>query len=84
MQELEELGVPLDSVQIRYSPFSRTMETAREVARMLGVPFDSPSCIVSGLVLHIKSISVYFAVICVHRYSNVYGTSNFACNLFEL
>uniref|UniRef100_A0A0D3FT81 Uncharacterized protein n=1 Tax=Oryza barthii TaxID=65489 RepID=A0A0D3FT81_9ORYZ len=44
-KELEELGVPLDSVQIRYSPFSRTMETAREVARMLGVPFDSPSCI---------------------------------------
>ncbi|XP_025880663.1 uncharacterized protein [Oryza sativa Japonica Group] len=44
-KELEELGVPLDSVQIRYSPFSRTMETAREVARVLGVPFDTPSCI---------------------------------------
>ncbi|KAF0892829.1 hypothetical protein E2562_018622 [Oryza meyeriana var. granulata] len=39
------MSVPLDSVKIRYSPFSRTMETAREVARMLGVPFDSPSCI---------------------------------------
>jgi broad specificity phosphatase PhoE len=70
-KELEELGVPLDSVQIRYSPFSRTMETAREVARVLGVPFDTPSCIVSGLVLHIKSVTVYCAVICEHRYSNV-------------
>uniref|UniRef100_A0A0D9W2S5 Uncharacterized protein n=2 Tax=Leersia perrieri TaxID=77586 RepID=A0A0D9W2S5_9ORYZ len=44
-KELEELGVPLDSVKIRYSPFSRTMETAREVAGVLGVPFDTPSCI---------------------------------------
>ncbi|KAG8083492.1 hypothetical protein GUJ93_ZPchr0015g6719 [Zizania palustris] len=47
-KELEELGVPLDSVKICYSPFSRTMETAREVARVLDIPFYSPSCIVSS------------------------------------
>ncbi|XP_047069720.1 uncharacterized protein LOC124677811 [Lolium rigidum] len=43
-KELEELGVPVDSVKIRYSPFSRTTETARAVAAVLGVPFDGPSC----------------------------------------
>uniref|UniRef100_A0ACD5WQ69 Uncharacterized protein n=1 Tax=Avena sativa TaxID=4498 RepID=A0ACD5WQ69_AVESA len=43
-KELEEMGVPVDSVKIRYSPFSRTMETARAVAGVLGVPFDGPSC----------------------------------------
>ncbi|XP_040379324.1 uncharacterized protein LOC102710368 isoform X2 [Oryza brachyantha] len=46
-KELEEMRVPLDSVKILYSPFSRTMETAREVARMLGVPFDSSSCCIT-------------------------------------
>lgn len=43
-KELEEMGVPVDSVKIRYSPFSRTTETARVVAGVLGVPFDGPSC----------------------------------------
>uniref|UniRef100_A0A453AH72 Uncharacterized protein n=2 Tax=Aegilops tauschii subsp. strangulata TaxID=200361 RepID=A0A453AH72_AEGTS len=43
-KELEEMGVPVDSVKIRYSPFSRTTETARVVAGVLGVPFEGPSC----------------------------------------
>nr|CAB3483969.1 unnamed protein product [Digitaria exilis] len=43
-KELEEMGVPVDSVKIRYSPFSRTTETAREVAVVLGIPFEGPSC----------------------------------------
>ncbi|KAF8769090.1 hypothetical protein HU200_006945 [Digitaria exilis] len=43
-KELEEMGVPVDSVKIRYSPFSRTTETARAVAGVLGVPFEGPSC----------------------------------------
>ena len=51
VQELEEVGVPADSVKIRYSPFSRTTETARAVAGVLGIPFEAPSCKVSGLTL---------------------------------
>ncbi|XP_044455008.1 agropine synthesis reductase [Triticum aestivum] len=43
-KELEEMGVPVDSVKICYSPFSRTTETARVVAGVLGVPFEGPSC----------------------------------------
>ncbi|XP_025825594.1 uncharacterized protein LOC112901008 isoform X4 [Panicum hallii] len=43
-KELEEMGVPVDSVKIRYSPFSRTTETARVVAGVLGIPFEGPSC----------------------------------------
>lgn len=38
------MGVPVDSVKIRYSPFSRTTETARAVAGVLGIPFEGPSC----------------------------------------
>ncbi|PNT60723.1 hypothetical protein BRADI_5g03697v3 [Brachypodium distachyon] len=43
-KELEEMGVPVDSVKIHYSPFSRTTETARVVAGVLGVPFEGPNC----------------------------------------
>jgi len=43
-KELDEMGVPVDSVKIRYSPFSRTTETARVVAGVLGIPFEGPSC----------------------------------------
>ena len=49
VQELEEIGVPVDSVKIRYSPFSRTTETARVVATVLGIPFEGPSCEVSSV-----------------------------------
>ncbi|XP_062186234.1 uncharacterized protein LOC133889779 [Phragmites australis] len=49
-KELEEMGVPVDSVKIHYSPFSRTTETARVVAGVLGIPFEAPSCkVVMGL-----------------------------------
>ncbi|CAN6234364.1 unnamed protein product [Urochloa humidicola] len=49
-KELEEIGVPVDSVKIRYSPFSRTTETARVVAGVLGIRFVGPSCeAVTGL-----------------------------------
>jgi hypothetical protein len=47
VQELDEIGVPVGSVKIRYSPFSRTTETARVVAGVLGIPFEAPSCEVS-------------------------------------
>jgi hypothetical protein len=57
VQELEELDVPVDSVKIRYSPFSRTTETARAVAGVLGVPFDGPSCKVSGSWMNICSVN---------------------------
>ncbi|NP_001131411.2 uncharacterized protein LOC100192740 isoform 1 [Zea mays] len=43
-KELDEIGVPVGSVKIRYSPFSRTTETARVVAGVLGIPFEAPSC----------------------------------------
>lgn len=42
--------MPVDSVKIRYSPFSRTTETARAVAGVLGIPFEAPRCkVVEGL-----------------------------------
>jgi len=47
VQELDEMGVPVDSVKIRYSPFTRTNDTARVVASVLGIPFEGPSCKVS-------------------------------------
>ncbi|KAJ1270336.1 hypothetical protein BS78_06G046000 [Paspalum vaginatum] len=43
-KELGEMGVSVDSLKIRYSPFSRTTETARAVAGVLGIPFEGPSC----------------------------------------
>ncbi|XP_066350583.1 uncharacterized protein [Miscanthus floridulus] len=43
-KELQEIGVPVDSVKIRYSPFSRTTETACVVAGVLAIPFQGPSC----------------------------------------
>ncbi|KAJ1270335.1 hypothetical protein BS78_06G046000 [Paspalum vaginatum] len=43
-RELGEMGVSVDSLKIRYSPFSRTTETARAVAGVLGIPFEGPSC----------------------------------------
>ncbi|XP_078165526.1 metal-independent phosphoserine phosphatase-like [Carex rostrata] len=43
-KELEERNFRIDRVRICYSPFSRTTETAREVARVLGISFDSSSC----------------------------------------
>ncbi|KAE8803905.1 40S ribosomal protein S18 [Hordeum vulgare] len=45
--ELEEMGVPVDSVKIRYSPFSRTTKTARVVTGVLGITFECPGCKVS-------------------------------------
>jgi hypothetical protein len=51
------MGVPVDSVKIRYSPCSRTTETARAVAGVLGVPFDGPSCKVSGSSMNICSVN---------------------------
>ncbi|GJN12093.1 hypothetical protein PR202_ga30340 [Eleusine coracana subsp. coracana] len=49
-KELQEIGAPLDSVKILYSPFSRTTETARAVAVVLGIPFEAPRCkVVEGL-----------------------------------
>ncbi|XP_078152934.1 uncharacterized protein LOC144548110, partial [Carex rostrata] len=44
---LEEKNFTIDRVRICYSPFSRTTETAREVARVLGISIDSSSCKVS-------------------------------------
>jgi hypothetical protein len=78
VQELEEMGVPVDSVNIRYSPFSRTTETAREVARVLGIPFESPSCQVSLVLpwmLKLRSVcnSSHFSLLagCMHNHLNL-------------
>ncbi|XP_078174063.1 phosphoglycerate mutase family protein isoform X2 [Carex rostrata] len=43
-KKLEEKNFTIDRVRICYSPFSRTTETAREVARVLGISIDSSSC----------------------------------------
>ncbi|KAF9608601.1 hypothetical protein IFM89_010086 [Coptis chinensis] len=44
LKELKEDNVPLESVRICYSPFSRTTHTAKVVASMLNVPFEGPQC----------------------------------------
>ncbi|KAL8151206.1 hypothetical protein V2J09_021014 [Rumex salicifolius] len=43
-KELEDAGIPLENVRICYSPFARTTHTARTVASVLNLPFDSPQC----------------------------------------
>ncbi|WZZ10300.1 hypothetical protein YC2023_096221 [Brassica napus] len=44
LKQLEESKISLDKVRICYSPFSRTTHTARVVAQVLNIPFDSPQC----------------------------------------
>ncbi|KAJ3692872.1 hypothetical protein LUZ60_011967 [Juncus effusus] len=42
--ELKEKNVSLDRVRIFYSPFARTIDTAKQVAAVLGIPFESSAC----------------------------------------
>ncbi|KAK1303472.1 hypothetical protein QJS10_CPB11g02135 [Acorus calamus] len=42
--ELKENNIPIEDVQIYYSPFSRTTNTAKTVASVLNVPFEIPQC----------------------------------------
>ncbi|WOK98413.1 hypothetical protein Cni_G07124 [Canna indica] len=44
LKELREKNIPLGKVRICYSPFSRTTDTAKVVADVLGIPFVSPQC----------------------------------------
>lgn len=44
LKQLEENKISLDKVRICYSPFSRTTHTAKVVAQVLNLPFDSPQC----------------------------------------
>lgn len=43
-QEIKEGKVLLENVRICYSPFSRTTQTAKTIADVLGIPFDGPQC----------------------------------------
>ncbi|XP_077246319.1 phosphoglycerate mutase family protein [Tasmannia lanceolata] len=43
-EELEANNIPVDNVRICYSPFSRTTQTAKVVASVLNLPFESPKC----------------------------------------
>lgn len=43
-KELEANDIPLANVRICYSPFSRTSHTAKVIAAVLDLPFDSPQC----------------------------------------
>ncbi|KAJ0963834.1 hypothetical protein J5N97_028956 [Dioscorea zingiberensis] len=43
-KELKEKNVLIEKVCICYSPFSRTTETAKEVASALGIPFEGAQC----------------------------------------
>lgn len=47
MQELEENKIGLENVRICYSPFARTLHTAKVVASVLNIPFEGPQCKVS-------------------------------------
>ncbi|XP_064991178.1 uncharacterized protein LOC135585868 isoform X1 [Musa acuminata AAA Group] len=44
MQEIDEKKILLENVRICYSPFSRTTDTAKVVADVLGISFDSCQC----------------------------------------
>ncbi|ESQ32329.1 hypothetical protein EUTSA_v10004876mg [Eutrema salsugineum] len=44
LKQLKESNISLEKVRIRYSPFSRTTHTARIVAQVLNLPFDTPHC----------------------------------------
>lgn len=47
VQELEENKIGLENVRICYSPFARTIHTAKVVASVLNIPFEGPQCKVS-------------------------------------
>ena len=49
MQELKENCILLENVRICYSPFSRTIHTAKVAASALNLPFESPLCKVKEL-----------------------------------
>ncbi|OVA00599.1 Histidine phosphatase superfamily [Macleaya cordata] len=44
LKELKENNIPLENVQICYSPFSRTRHTAEVVTSVLNLPFEGPQC----------------------------------------
>lgn len=48
MQELKENNIPLENVRICYSPFSRTIHTAKVVASVLNIPFEGAQCKVNS------------------------------------
>lgn len=43
-KELKEGNILLENVRICYSPFSRTSQTVKVVADVLGIPFESSHC----------------------------------------
>lgn len=43
-KELKARNISIEAVRICYSPFSRTTHTARIVAEVLGIPFESVQC----------------------------------------
>ncbi|CAL9063915.1 unnamed protein product [Musa banksii] len=44
LKEIDEKKILLENVRICYSPFSRTTDTAKVVADVLGISFDSCQC----------------------------------------
>ncbi|XP_004140403.1 uncharacterized protein LOC101220672 isoform X1 [Cucumis sativus] len=44
LKELKENSILLENVRICYSPFSRTIHTAKVAASVLNLPFEGPQC----------------------------------------
>ncbi|XP_050947363.1 uncharacterized protein LOC103499109 isoform X2 [Cucumis melo] len=44
LKELKENSILLENVRICYSPFSRTIHTAKVAASVLNLPFEDPQC----------------------------------------
>ncbi|XP_022140404.1 uncharacterized protein LOC111011089 [Momordica charantia] len=44
LKELKENSISLENVRICYSPFSRTIHTAKVAASALNIPFEGPQC----------------------------------------
>ncbi|CAK9315469.1 unnamed protein product [Citrullus colocynthis] len=44
LKELKENSISLENVRICYSPFSRTIHTAKVASSVLNLPFEGPQC----------------------------------------
>ncbi|KAJ8625680.1 hypothetical protein MRB53_034210 [Persea americana] len=44
LKELKAKNIPLENIRICYSPFSRTMQTAKMAASVLNIPFEGSQC----------------------------------------
>ncbi|XP_008781273.1 uncharacterized protein LOC103701091 [Phoenix dactylifera] len=72
LKELEEKNILLETVRICCSPFSRTTQTAKEVANVLGISFESAQCKVM-LELRERFFGALFELFSHDKYSEIWA-----------